>query len=97
MTRTRACGQNLGAAARRRKGREQVDQVGHDALGAAIRVAKEHRVAGLLLGEAATGSAADAGARNGDGSVRLAGAGSADQNDVALLLEEAATAVFILS
>jgi hypothetical protein len=38
----------------------------------------------------AAGAAADAGARDGNRGVRLARAGSADQNDVALLLEEPA-------
>src|SRR5690554_4215857 len=40
--------------------------------------------------EATAGAAADAGPCDGDGCVALAGAGSADQHDVALLLDEAA-------
>ena len=40
--------------------------------------------------EAAARAAADAGARDGDRQMRLAGAGAADQHDVALLGEEVA-------
>ena len=40
--------------------------------------------------KATAGAAADAGPSDGDGCVALAGAGSADQHDVALLLDEAA-------
>ena len=39
---------------------------------------------------AAAGSLADAGARDGDGEMGLAGTGATDQDDVALALEEAA-------
>ena len=40
--------------------------------------------------EAAARAAADAGPRDGDGQMRLAGAGAADQHDVALVGEEVA-------
>ena len=39
---------------------------------------------------AASGTLADAGARDGDGEMGLAGAGATDQDDVALALKEAA-------
>jgi hypothetical protein len=40
--------------------------------------------------EPATGAGADAASRDGDGEMRFAGSGSADQHDIALLGDEAA-------
>ena len=75
--------------------------VEHDEVHAAEMVGDASLAAGAGLGlelvdevddveEAAAGAAADAGAGDADGEVGLAGAGAADQDEVALLGEEAA-------
>ena len=79
---------------------EIAELVEHDEVHAAEVVGDAALAAGTGLGlelvdevndveEAAAGAAADAGAGDADGEVGLAGAGAADQDEVALLGEEA--------
>ena len=81
--------------------RQIAEFVEHDEVHAAEILGHPTLTAGAALGlelvdqiddveEPAAGTVTDAGARDGDGKMRLAGAGAADQHDVALMRQEVA-------